>query len=345
MTYDYFYNNENEQYQFLQMPWLLIKDEQFKTLMSDAKILYSLLLNRTFLSKKNGWIDEQGRVYLIYTVEEIKEDLNCGREKAIKSMQALAKIGLVQTIRRGLGKPNLIYVKNFATSCKYQSNPEKEPESHINTQTSEKPTSGNSKSRLQEVRKADSSNTNSINTNFSNIKSESTSDRNEKVIHNHDIDNELLEINRDKEKEPLISETNHSTETKSSSQSQNAILTEYDYNTYRKILQEKIEYSHYLKYSSADIDLIDELVDCMLDVILTKGETVKINGENKNRQMVTNQYLKINSADIDLIIAKYKEQRHKITHIHNYLKTILYNVKQEQGHYYTNAVRTDRMVQ
>ena len=146
--YDYFYMGESEQYQFLQMPLFLIKDDQFKALSSDAKILYSLLLNRTSLSKKNNWQDEFGRIYLIYTVEEIKDDLNCGRDKAIKSMQELTKKGLVESIRRGLGKPNLLYVKNFATSLKYPPRDKKEPENPMDSQKSEKPTSRSRKSRL-----------------------------------------------------------------------------------------------------------------------------------------------------------------------------------------------------
>lgn len=121
--FDYFYNQENEQYLFLQMPKMLIKDPQFKKLSGDAKILYSLLLDRTSLSKKNDWADEEGRVYIIYTIEEIMEDLNCYQGKATKSMKELKEIGLINTVRRGTNKPNLIYVMNFATELKYAQKP------------------------------------------------------------------------------------------------------------------------------------------------------------------------------------------------------------------------------
>ncbi len=68
------------------------------------------------LSVKNGWIDEVNRVYIIYTVEQIMEDLCCCKEKAIKILSELngqKGIGLIEKIRRGLGKPDIIYVKNF----------------------------------------------------------------------------------------------------------------------------------------------------------------------------------------------------------------------------------------
>jgi len=114
-----------------------------------------------------------------------------------------------------------------------------------------------------------------------------------------------------------------------------------NYIKHKKILQENISYDNFTKY---DKELIDELVDCALDVICTKGETVKVNGEEKNRDMVISQYLKLNMYDIEHVLDRYKNQRHKITHVHNYLKTMLYTVKQENSHYYANAVRVDGLV-
>ena len=68
------------------------------------------------LSAKNGWLDEAGRVYIIFTIDEIKESLGCAEQKAIKLLAELEKkCGLVKKKRQGLGKPNLLYVKNFST--------------------------------------------------------------------------------------------------------------------------------------------------------------------------------------------------------------------------------------
>ena len=90
--------------------------------------------------------------------------------------------------------------------------------------------------------------------------------------------------------------------------------------------------------------MIDELINCMLDVICTQGETVKIGNEKKNRQMVIDRYFKIDSSEIGLILEKYKEQQHKITHKSSYLKTMLYNVKQEFDHHITNDLRVKGML-
>lgn len=162
--FDYFYARENEQYLFLQMPWMLIKDDQFKSLSDSAKILYSLLVNRTSLSAKNGWVDEQGRVYIIYTQEEIMSDLNCWEKKATKSLKELREIGLIKSVRQGLGKPNIIYVMNFATNLKYQLKGHEEPTNPMNTQKCQKDISRNVKVTYQEMSKGHSINNNDIET-------------------------------------------------------------------------------------------------------------------------------------------------------------------------------------
>ena len=81
---------------------------------TDAKTLYGILLDRMSLSVKNGWLDGQGRVYIIFPVQEVMDALGCADNKATKLFRELENAGLVERKRRGLGKPNLIYVKNFA---------------------------------------------------------------------------------------------------------------------------------------------------------------------------------------------------------------------------------------
>ena len=112
--FDYFYGAQAEQFAFYRVPKVLFTNERFKYLSAEAKTLYGILLDRVPLSAKNGWIDEQGRVYIICTIEEIMEDMNCGNKKAIQLLSDLEdKVGLIERKRQGLGKPNLIYVKNF----------------------------------------------------------------------------------------------------------------------------------------------------------------------------------------------------------------------------------------
>ena len=111
---DYIYDIEAEQYSFLRVPKILLQNDAYRGLSADAKILYSLLLDRVGMSIQNGWKDELNRVFIIFSIDEIKLSLNCGKNKAIQLLQELEeKVDLIERKKQGLGKPNLIYVKSF----------------------------------------------------------------------------------------------------------------------------------------------------------------------------------------------------------------------------------------
>ena len=114
--YDYFYGAESEQFSFYRIPKVLFTEERFRHISAEAKVLYGLLLDRMSLSAKNGWQDKENRVYIIFTIEDIMEAMGCADQKAGKLLHELeSKCRLIERKRQGLGKPNLIYVKNFVT--------------------------------------------------------------------------------------------------------------------------------------------------------------------------------------------------------------------------------------
>ena len=116
--------------------------------------VYSKVLDGDFLSIKNDWIDDQGRVYIFFSVEDVMEQVGCGKNKAIKCLKELdmeTGIGLIQKHRQGLGKANIIYVRTFVPDEK---------------QTSESP-----ENKLPDVCKGESNKTNKSNNNRNNNKS------------------------------------------------------------------------------------------------------------------------------------------------------------------------------
>ena len=115
MSYDYFYGQSGELFSYFRIPKALFQDHRFRQISTDARTLYGILLDRMSLSVKNGWMDKQGRVYIIYTVREVQESLCCAEHKAIKLFRELEQIDLIERKRRGLGRPSLIYVKDFTT--------------------------------------------------------------------------------------------------------------------------------------------------------------------------------------------------------------------------------------
>ena len=181
-TFHYFQGMECDMYSFYRIPKLLFTSEYFKNLSCEAKVLYGLMLDRMSLSIKNRWFDEEDRAYIFFSVEEIMEMLNCGRNKAVNCLKELDQekgIGLIEKRRIGLGKTNVIYVKNFSlteypdepaifdseetpesvaerkenTETEIEEYAKKEPEKPVNTQKFEKQTSGSLKNKLQEVSK------------------------------------------------------------------------------------------------------------------------------------------------------------------------------------------------
>ena len=115
MTLDYFYGQSGELFSYFRIPKALFQDSRFRQISTDARTLYGILLDRMSLSAKNGWLDEQGRVYIIYTVREVQESLCCAEHKAVKLFRELEDIDLIERKRRGLGRPSLIYVKDFSS--------------------------------------------------------------------------------------------------------------------------------------------------------------------------------------------------------------------------------------
>ena len=153
MMLDYFYGGQADLFSFYRLPKVLFTDPKFRGISAESKILYGLLLDRMSLSIKSGWLDKQGRVYIIFTADEIMEALCCADNKATKLMKELEGCGLIERKRRGLGKPSLIYVKNFISDPS---------ESRI--QSRENHDSGAVKTAALESLKSRGTNTNPINT-------------------------------------------------------------------------------------------------------------------------------------------------------------------------------------
>ena len=114
MTLDYFYGQAGGFFSFFRIPKALFQEQRFQDLSTDAKILYGILLDRMNLSVKNEWFDKKGRVFIIFTIEDVKRTLRCADNKATRLLRELEKFGLIERKRRGQGKPCLEYVKNFS---------------------------------------------------------------------------------------------------------------------------------------------------------------------------------------------------------------------------------------
>lgn len=115
MSFDYYHGAESEQYSFIRIPKALFANP-YLSLSISARLLYSLFLDRMSLSRRNKWIDDNNRVYIIYSTENLAKHLGLCTNTICKLLHELESFGLIERKRRGQGKPDLIYPKNFISA-------------------------------------------------------------------------------------------------------------------------------------------------------------------------------------------------------------------------------------
>lgn len=330
IKFDYYYGIEAEQFSFYRVPRLLIKDNRFKGLSSDAKLLYGLMLDRMSLSMKNSWLDDKNRAYIIYTIDNIMEDLGCGKDKAIKVLAELDTnkgIGLVERIRRGLGKPDIIYVKNFVvTEVKEEENAENKgfltEVEEAELQKSEKPTSGSGNIRVQEVGKTDFK------------ESEMPTLRSGEI--------RLQEVG---ESDPNYTNYNYTdlSQTNPISQSSDGVTDGTDETlAYIELIRENLDYDYHMKYDSRnDREMFEEIYNIICDVVCVKRKLIRIGGEDYPYELVKSRFLKLNRSHVEYVQGRLQETTTKITNIRAYLLTALYNAPATISHFYQQEVQHD----
>lgn len=345
LKFDYYYGIEAEQFSFYRVPRLLIKDERFKGLSSDAKLLYGLMLDRMSLSMKNGWLDDENRAYIIYTIDNIREDLGCSKEKAVKvlaELDANKGIGLVEKIRRGLGKPDIIYVKNFII----QDEGRREPlNADVSTEVgktdfkrSEKPTSRSQENRLQEVGKTD----------FSRSEKLTSRGRENQLQEVGETDPNYTNYNQTENNYTDVSNTNPinlsvGNEGGRRTQGKGDMIDVIDETSaYMALIRDNLEYEYHMEYDQhGDKELYEEIYETVCDVVCVKRRSIRINGEEYPYELVKSRFLKLNSGHAEYVMSCMRETVTKITNIRAYLITALYNAPSTMNHYYQQEVQHD----
>ena len=337
IQFDYFRGMEAEQYSFYRVPKVLFTAECFKSLSCEAKVLYGLMLDRMSLSIKNRWFDEEDRVYIIFTVEEIAVLLNCGTQKAVKLMKELDDnqgIGLIEKKRLGLGKPNVIYVKNFI--LKEKCSPEqrgKAPENLGNTQNSENHNSRIVKTTNQELPESQFKNDENHTSRIVEITTQEVpnSQSNNTDINNTDFNetdfNEIDSIQS--YLSPSAGEVRPVGED---------VIERME--TYRALIQENIDYECLL--DRREKEDVDELIELMVEILMMPDDSVvRIGGADKPVSVVKSRFLKLTYSHIEYVLFSLHRNTSKVANIRAYLLTTLYNSSMTMNHYYQAEVNHD----
>ena len=379
IQFDYYRGMEAEQYSFYRVPKILFTAECFKELSCEAKVLYGLLLDRMSLSMKNHWLDEEERVYIIFTVEEIAELLNCGTQKAVKLLKELDSekgIGLIEKKRLGLGRPNVIYVKNFLVqkndeensdtsdlqNCENHNSEDAEP-IDIETERLEKEPylSGgkeileNMEIKMQEnegIGEENFQNCENHNSRMSKITIQEYPKSQFKNDENHNsgvVKITIQECPKSQSNNTDINKTENN-ETESSSILSNLICLEKEKtideieqrNTYREIIRENISYECFRNDTPHAREEVDELVELMVEVMVMPDQgKIRIAGEDKLVSLVKSQFMKLTHAHIEYVCLCLNKNTTKVGNIKSYLLTALYNSVLTINHYYQAEVNHD----
>ena len=293
IKFNYYYGKEAESFSFFRIPKLLFTDPIFAKLSSDAKVLYGILLDRMNLSMKNNWIDEENKVYIIFTIEEIAEIMCCATQKATKILQELDDkkgIGLVEKKRLGLGKPNILYVKNFIL----QEEKEKiDAQEEITNQ------------ELCKSQFKNDENHNSRNVNFTKqelLKSQCNNTDLNKTEYSDTEYNNTSPISPSKENKKEDMEVEEIT----------------------KILKQNINYTFLVEEQLKDKEKIDLIVNLMAEAIQSKTD-IRINQKMTAYETVKEQFLSLQKEHISYVLLVLDENKRKITNLRAYLLSLLYN--------------------
>ena len=320
INFKYFYGNEADQYSFYRIPKVLFTSDYFKELSSDAKILYGLMLDRMSLSIKNQWFDEENRAYIYFSIEDIMELLNCGKNKAVKSMQELddeTGIGLIEKRRQGFGKANIIYVKSFMISEALEDIPVVEKQKFTNQTTDEKlentevyksnfknspkQTSRSPESKLQEVYTLNPNNTNINNNNQSNTES------------NHI---QSTEKRCDYDEKEIIQ-------------------------GYMELIRENIDYDSLIAVYPLEQSLIEGIYDLIIETVICGNDKILIASNWYPTELVKSKFLKLTYSHIEYVLESMRKTTTKIVNIKKYMLAALFNAPTTIDGYYRAEVNHD----
>ena len=341
--YDYFYEEEAEQYSFYRIPKAMFTDPQFSSLSTEAKVLYGLMLDRMSLSRKNQWVDEDSRVYIRFTLDDIMELLNCGKGKAVKLLGELDEengIGLVEKIRVGFGKPSILYVKNFVARRISMENSVDPPEVRkSNFKRYENQTSRGTKIEHQEVQKSNFMKSKNRTSRGTKIELHEVQNLNLMKSKNQTSGSSEFELQEVRNMDPNNSDFSHT----DSSDTDSIIPSQIDVNEWYSVIRKNISYDALMHDLDVfELERVDELVDIMVEAIIVQSEFIQIGDMKYPYQFVKDRLLRVDMFTIQYVRRCLKENTTKVKNIKPYLLKSLINASMTHSNHIATMYQHDR---
>lgn len=317
--FDYHYGLEAEQYAFYRIPKVLMSDLFFRTLSLEAKVLYGMMIDRLVLSAKNGWKDEAGRIYIYFTIEDICENLTCGKDKAVKALKELEKdAGLIERKKQGQGKPTMIFVKNFTRMLVEDAGDTAPDFGKVEAKNTE-----SQKSKVRKIRISD----------FEKTEVKSSENQNYRLLENRNLEFGKTEGNNTENIKTDSSKINLSIH-----QLEKGMMDVIE--GYRQQVKERISYD-YLKQLYPYNTELGEIIELIVEVLCTQEAFMKIGRKQLYTSLVQDRMNQLDYTHIEYILECMKESPSNIRNIKAYLLESLFNAPVTIGNYYKAKVNHD----
>ena len=362
MEFNYYYGAEAEQFSFIRIPKVMLTEEKFSSLSLASKILYGVLLDRMSLSVKNGWLDEEQRVFIIFKIEEIQDLLGFSKKKSIEYLGELEAFGLVEKKRRGLGLPSILYIKSFMTASS-ENGTSRGVE--IDTSVSEKmgnifdenEAEGVDETCFSEEKATIDTLKSNINRGFSGktIKlSEKSCVRSVDLGTSGGVEITLQEVSKLEPQEvsdsaPLKNNTNINNTYMSNTKSNLILSAENgigldEMRAYADIIKANIEYDCLLERYPYEKDLVHGIYELIMEMVLCKNEYVVIASSSYPVELVKSKFPKLDYSHVEYVLGCFQSNTTKVKNIKKYLLAALFNVFQAKSiaqKHNCNLVRLD----
>ena len=330
MEFNYYYGSQADQFSFIRIPKVMLTEAVFSNLSIPAKVLYGVLLDRMTLSRKNAWFDEDNRVFIIYQIGEIQEDLGFSKKKAMELLAELEKFGLLEKKRRGHGLPNILYVKSFMTGLDAGgADSNGLIEGKTNARGSETGTSGPEITGSRSVaegtsRSADLSTSGVTNPGLLRVP-DSAPLKNKTEINHTDWNNIESDL--------IISDGYDEM------RSDEKQLTTAD--VYEQMIRENISYGDLLIVHPYEREMIEGILALILETVLSESETIVIASNRYPANIVKAKFLKLTFSHIEYVLFCLKRNTTKVNNIKKYLLAALFNAPSTINSYYQAEVNHD----
>ena len=336
MRFNYYYGAQADQFSFVRIPRIMLTGKEFQVLSMASKMLYGVLLDRMNLSMKNGWLDEENRVYIIYQISEIQDDLGFSKKKAMELLSELEDFGLLQKKRRGRGLPNILYVKSFMEDASVRStetgspNAKEKEDRGSEAGTSEKETPGSSDSRSAENWTLEVPGTAPLEVPESGALKNQTNINN--TYRSNTESNPIVSTGEEKPiREDMIrSEEKRYTDTPAARAK-----------IYEQIIRENICYDDLLFSHAEDWELIDGIKDLILETVVGTRDEILIASSRYPAEVVRSKFLKLNYFHIEYVLHCLRQNTTKVKNIRKYLLATLFNAPSTMDGYYQAEVNHD----